>query len=52
MNTAYKSNVYPIKPFDNEITKSRSKKEILLDNTHVMQKKNAVKSPLDRMYRI
>lgn len=32
MNTAFKSNVYPIKPLDNGITKSRSKKDILLDN--------------------
>lgn len=33
MNTAYKSNVYPIKPAVNEITKSgsKSKKEILID---------------------
>lgn len=31
MNTAYKSNVYPIKQGDNGITKSRSKKEDMLD---------------------
>ena len=31
MNTAYKSNVYPIKRGDNEIVKSRSKKDVLLD---------------------
>lgn len=31
MNTAYKSNVYPIKQGDNGIVKSRSKKETLLD---------------------
>lgn len=31
MNTAYKSNLYLLKPLDNGITKSRSKKEILLD---------------------
>ena len=31
MNTAYKSNVYPIKPLDNGNTKSGSKKDVLLD---------------------
>lgn len=31
MNTAYKSNVYPIKQGDNGIAKSRSKKDVLLD---------------------
>jgi len=31
MNTALKSNLYLVKPLDNEITKSKSKKEILLD---------------------
>lgn len=31
MNTAYKSNVYPIKKGDNGIVKSRSKKDVLLD---------------------
>lgn len=31
MNTVYKSNVYPIKQDDNGITKTRSKKDVLLD---------------------
>lgn len=31
MNTALKTNIYPLKRTDNEITKSRSKKDILLD---------------------
>ena len=31
MNTALKTNIYLVKPLDNGITKSRSKKEVLLD---------------------
>lgn len=49
MNTALKSNVYPIKPLDNEITKSRSKKDILLDK---LSKAIRLKSPLDRMFAV
>lgn len=50
MNTAYKSNVYPIKPLDNEITKSRSKKDILLDKlSKAIQLKHYSKAT-DRMY--
>ena len=50
MNTAYKSNVYPIKPLDNQITKSRSKKEILLDKlSKAIQLKHYSKAT-DRMY--
>lgn len=50
MNTAFKSNVYPIKPVDNGITKSRSKKEILLDKlSKAIQLKHYSKAT-DRMY--
>lgn len=50
MNTAYKSNVYPMKPLDNQITKSRSKKEILLDKlSKAIQLKHYSKAT-DRMY--
>lgn len=50
MNTALKSNVYPIKPLDNQITKSRSKKEILLDKlSKAIQLKHYSKAT-DRMY--
>jgi len=50
MNTAYKSNVYPFKPLDNENTKSRSKKEILLNKlSKAIQLKHYSKAT-DRMY--
>lgn len=50
MNTALKSNVYLIKPLDNGITKSRSKKEILLDKlSKAIQLKHYSKAT-DRMY--
>lgn len=50
MNTALKSNIYPIRPLDNEITKSRSKKEILLEKlSKAIQLKHYSKAT-DRMY--
>lgn len=50
MNTALKSNIYPIRPLDNKITKSRSKKEILLDKlSKAIQLKHYSKAT-NRMY--
>jgi integron integrase len=50
MNTAIKSNLYIVKPLDNRITKSRSKKEILLDKlSKAIQLKHYSKAT-DRMY--
>jgi integron integrase len=50
MNTALKSNLYLVKPLDNENTKSRSKKDILLDKlSKTIQLKHYSKAT-DRMY--
>lgn len=50
MNTALKLNVYPIRPFDNEITKSRSKKEILLDKLARAIRLKHYSKATERMY--
>ena len=50
MNTVYKSNVYPIKQGDNGITKSRSKKEILLDKLSKAIRLKHYSKATDRIY--
>lgn len=50
MNTALKSNIYPIKPLDNEIAKSRSKKEILLDKLCKAIRLKHYSKATERMY--
>jgi len=51
MNTAYKSNVYPIKQGDNGITKSRSKKDMLLDTLSKAIALKHYSKATDRLYR-
>lgn len=52
MNTAYKSNVYPIKPLDNKTVKSgsQSKKEILLDKLAKAIRLKHYSKATERMY--
>lgn len=50
MNTALKSNVYPIKPLDNEIIKNRSKKDILLDKLSKAIRLKHYSKATERMY--
>lgn len=50
MNTALKSNIYPIRPLDNKITKSRSKKEILLDKLSKAIRLKHYSKATERMY--
>jgi hypothetical protein len=50
MNTALKSNIYPIKPLDNQITKSRSKKEILLGKLSAAIRLKHYSNATDRIF--
>lgn len=50
MNTALKSNVYHLPQRDNEITKSGSKKEILLDKLSKAIRLKHYSKATDRMY--